>query len=67
MFYWFELCTYKFTVVDCVFISMYSETLFYKRLSLGPVYLVHWTRLDGDMCLKVDTCHYFKRSSTVGH
>ena len=36
-------------------------------LGLGPVNLVHWTRSDGDTCLKVDTCHHLNGSSTIGH
>jgi len=28
---------------------------------------VHWTQSDGNMCLKVDTCHYLNKSSIIGH
>ena len=36
-------------------------------LGLGLVHLVYWTRSDGDMCLKMDTCHHLNGSSTTGH
>ena len=36
-------------------------------LGLGPVHLVHWTRLDGDTYSKVDTCYHFNESNIIGH
>ena len=36
-------------------------------LGLGPTHPMHWTRSDGDTCLKVNTCHCLNGSNTTGH